>query len=220
MEFGTKVFGYLLVLPALIIGAVIHEVSHGWTAYKLGDPTAKNAGRLTLNPIAHIDPIGSVVLPLILIIMHSPILFGMAKPVPVNYYLLGNPKRDIALVSVAGAVSNVIVALITALIMNLVTITNGYLLLFVGSFFIINMLLAIFNLIPIPPLDGSKILMSFLPYEWSYRLSRVEPFGIILVLVVFYFIMNSNVLSYVLYFLIKLFIWNEVTRFNLLTLSF
>lgn len=170
----------------LIISVVIHEVSHGAMAYWLGDPTAKYAGRLTLNPIAHIDPFGSVILPFLLIIINSPVLIGWAKPVPYNPYNLHDQKYGPALVGLAGPGSNLAVALVFGLIMrglDAVGFYNPQLNLFFGIIVFLNILLAIFNLVPIPPLDGSKILYAIIP-DSAYRVKAfLEQWGMMLLLI-------------------------------------
>jgi len=154
----------------LIFSIVVHEVAHGTMAYHLGDPTAKYAGRLTLNPIPHLDPIGSILVPVLLIIIGSPFLFGWAKPVPFNPYNLRDQKYGSAKVALAGPVSNLLVALTFGLAMRLFPALAG----FPGILYIvlINILLAVFNLMPIPPLDGSHILFTFLPFSmWRFRVN-------------------------------------------------
>ena len=176
----------LSIIPNLILvivffsAIIIHEYMHGWTAYKLGDPTAKNAGRLTLNPLAHIDPIGTLLLPLMLRIMGSPILFGWAKPVPVNYHNLKNPKRDMVWVGLAGPAANFICAIILSIILKTRMPFFIYRILELGI--VINLVLAIFNLIPVPPLDGSRILTGLLPYEQAIRYNRIERYGFIIIM--------------------------------------
>ena len=178
----TTVFTILI----LILSVVIHEVSHGWVAYALGDPTAKLAGRLTLNPLVHLDPMGSVFLPLILFITGSPILFGWAKPVPYNPYNLRAGRWGPAIVALAGPVSNLFLAgvfsIIIRLTMGAVPIAFFQL---TAMIVIINLGLAIFNLIPIPPLDGSKILFALIPYRYraiEETLTRYQLFFVILVI--------------------------------------
>lgn len=172
----------IFLIVVIMFSAIIHEVAHGYAADKLGDPTARYAGRLTLNPIPHLDPFGSLLLPLILALSGSPIFFGWAKPVPYNpYNLKASPRWGEAIVAFAGPLSNFVIALLSALI-----IRAGVLPLEVGGvvFLIVltNIMLGIFNLIPIPPLDGSKILSALLPLslrrgydEWRTRL-EFNPF--------------------------------------------
>lgn len=163
----------LITLLALVMSIVIHEVAHGYMANYLGDPTARLADRLTLNPISHIDPIGSVLVPAFLFFTNAGILFGWAKPVPYNPYNLKNQRWGEALVAVAGPGTNIILAIVFALIIRMGD-TLGLPLAFyeIASYIVyINILLACFNMIPIPPLDGSKVLAALLPYrlEMKYR---------------------------------------------------
>jgi Zn-dependent protease len=186
----------IFVVLVLAFSAILHEVAHGYMANYLGDPTARLAGRLTLNPISHIDPFGSLILPAILAITHSPILIGYAKPVPYNPYNLPG-KYDEALVAGAGPATNILIVLIFGLAVRFFGGSFGQLML--EAFIIIayiNMLLALFNLIPIPPLDGSKVLSGILPrglaegYD-SFR-AMFERLGVLqgmlLLLVIFYFL--------------------------------
>jgi Zn-dependent protease len=170
----------------LIFSVVIHEVSHGAMAYWLGDPTAKYAGRLTLNPVAHVDPFGSIILPFLLIIINSPMLIGWAKPVPYNPYNLRDQKYGPALVGAAGPGSNLIVAVAFGLIMrglDAIGFYNPQLNMFFGIIVLLNVLLAIFNLVPIPPLDGSKILYAVLP-DSAYKIKVfMEQWGMMLLLI-------------------------------------
>ena len=153
---------FIFLIVILLFSVIIHEVAHGAVANYLGDSTAKHEGRLTLNPVNHLDPIGSILLPLILVLTNSPFLVGWAKPVPVNPYNLSNPKRDMAKIAIAGPGVNFIVALFFALLIQLFNLPERLLMIFSLIIFI-NILLAIFNLMPIPPLDGSKILFFLLP---------------------------------------------------------
>lgn len=178
---------FALILPIFFVAVVIHEYCHGWVAYKLGDPTAKLAGRLTLNPFAHIDPIGTVFLPIFLSLIRSPIIFGWAKPVPVNFFNLRNPKRDMIWVGLAGPVANIILALILSVFLKLHILANHPLILIIlATGVLINLILAIFNIIPIPPLDGSRLLMGILPKKYAIYYSYMEPFGILILIALLY----------------------------------
>jgi Zn-dependent protease len=166
---------FIVGLIIFAITVTIHEVSHGYVAYLCGDATAKNAGRLTLNPLKHIDPFWTVIVPFILLVVHSPILFGMAKPVPVNFMMLRNPKRDMILVAAAGPAANILMAIALIYVYKLTGIAVLIYLI------MLNLLLAFFNLIPIPPLDGGRILAGFLPSHLAYKFGRIEPYGIFIV---------------------------------------
>jgi Zn-dependent protease len=176
-----------LILLVAVPAIVLHECAHGWAAYKLGDPTAKLMGRLTLNPIKHIDPFGTILVPALLYLVHalgwthSLILFGWAKPVPVNFSRLGNPKRDMGLVAVAGPLTNILIAVFLAQLIKFGVMPSLSPVLFWGV--MLNLSLAIFNLLPIPPLDGSRVVASFLPEKLEKMYSYLEPFGFIIVLV-------------------------------------
>lgn len=152
-------------LIILLFSVVVHEVSHGLAALYLGDDTAEKMGRLTLNPIKHLDPIGSVLLPLMLVLLHSGFIFGWAKPVPYNPLNLKMPRRDSALLAFAGPVANFSLAFIFGLIMRIIIATSSFISLLPFLMFIvwINLILGVFNLLPIPPLDGSKILFYLFP---------------------------------------------------------
>jgi len=173
----------LITFPFLLISISIHEFSHGWTAYKLGDNTAKYSGRLTLNPLAHIDPIGTIVLPLTLMIAtNGRFVFGAAKPVPVNFNNLRNPKRDIIWVGAAGPASNFALALILAILSKILPPNAWLIIIFWQILIPINVILGIFNLIPIPPLDGSRIVMGLLPEKISVKYAELEHYGIFIVM--------------------------------------
>lgn len=201
----------IIFILILLFSVIFHEVAHGLMAERLGDPTARYAGRLTLNPIPHIDLFGSILLPLFLLVVHSPVLFGAAKPVPVDYRNLRNLRRDMFLVSIAGPATNIILAFLASLVYRfspgLSQIGQGLILQTV----ILNLVLGVFNLIPIPPLDGSKALASlfgFLDRGWMYSLLALERFGfIILILFLFSGLLQSVLLPPVA-FLAKLFLGN------------
>jgi len=176
-----------LSIIILLFSVIIHEVMHGVAALKFGDRTALNAGRLTLNPIPHIDPVGTILLPILLMVSGSPILFGWAKPVPINPLNFSNIRKGELFVSAAGIASNFGLAVVAALIYHLL---NGLPQTFpglVGSLLhytvIINLVLGVFNLFPIPPLDGSKILLSQLPYNLARSYQKIEPYGFLILLI-------------------------------------
>ena len=199
----------LFSLVVLIISAIFHEYLHGWVAYKLGDSTAKDAGRLTLNPLAHIDFFGSIVLPLLLFFSRTGFILGWAKPVPYNPYNFRDQKYGDLKVAIGGPAANFILAVIFGIAVRIIALpyglkenlivsffqgNNDFLLsamhgsilisIFVMSVIIcfINLLLMIFNLIPIPPLDGSKVLMAALPLHWQVRMRALEPYGTFVIL--------------------------------------
>lgn len=181
---------FLFVVVALIMSATFHEYMHGFAANQLGDPTAKNAGRLSLNPIPHLDLVGSILIPLALVVMHSPFLFGWAKPVPYNPNNLRDKKWGDAIVSLAGPVGNLILAVLFAIVMHFIVPTSPLAEL-IAQVILINLVLMIFNLIPIPPLDGSKILASFLPYKLKNKLLYMDTrLSMILVFVLAFFGFN------------------------------
>lgn len=174
----------------LIYAIIFHEVSHGYAAYFLGDRTAKYMGRLTLNPIPHIDLLGSILLPAVFLLFPTGIIFGWAKPVPINSNNLRNPKRDTFLVAVAGPVSNILIALVASIILKLSLFLGLHFNELITMIFVfviqINLVLAIFNLLPIPPLDGSHILEYFLSYKARYYYEQFAPYGIIAIFLLAY----------------------------------
>ena len=195
---------FIFIIIILIMSVVIHEVSHGYAALALGDPTAKYQGRLTLNPISHLDPIGSFFVPLIGYFAGG-FIVGWAKPVPFNPYNLRNQRWGEALVAVAGPISNIALAILFGLTIRFlpeyINISQSFLNL-ASSVVLINIILAIFNLIPIPPLDGSKILFAFLPYKWQALRQSFERFGLILVFIFILFIWQ--IMSHIIGFLFTL----------------
>ena len=174
-------------LAVLIMSLVVHEVSHGLVANRLGDPTAKGLGRLSFNPLKHLDFMGSFLVPLISYIGGG-FIFGWAKPVPYNPYNLKNQKWGPALVAAAGPLSNFVIALFFGLALRFVSAIPSEAALAMSVIVYINVLLGIFNLVPIPPLDGSKILAGFLPYRYERQFAQLERYGMFLVLIFIFFL--------------------------------
>lgn len=182
-----KVIILFFSLIILLFSIILHECAHGLMAERHGDSTARDAGRITLNPISHLDPVGSILLPGIMILMslltRAPlIIFGWAKPVPINPYNLNDPKRDMIWIGLAGPAANFAVAIFLSLVFRIIVspASLAATVLFYGV--TINLILAFFNLIPIPPLDGSRILAGVLPENYSYKLAQIERFGFIILI--------------------------------------
>ena len=200
-------FEIALLLPAIIIGLTLHELAHGYVAYRLGDSTAARQGRLTINPVAHIDPIGFIALFLV--------GFGWAKPVPVNPFNMRDPQRGMLLVALAGPATNMVIAIVTAILLGL-----GIAALFpygqdiVVRIIYINIVLAVFNLLPIPPLDGSKILAGLLPPSQANIIYALEQYGFIVLLLLLFTGVISKILSVIIvpifHFLITISTWLSV----------
>ncbi len=187
----------------LIYSIIIHEISHGYAAYLCGDTTARDRGRLSLNPIPHIDLVGSIIVPLILIVMNAGILFGWAKPVPVNPFYFRNRRRDEILVSFAGPASNlalVIVFLAIAKAGSIVFPNSVRLMQILFSAMVLNFVLALFNLIPIPPLDGSHIVRNAFSGKVEEFYQKIEPFGFLILLGFIYFGIAGWILMFFLRF--------------------
>ena len=190
-------YAHLIQLIALyaipgIFAITLHEAAHGYAARHFGDPTAYQAGRISLNPLRHVDPIGTLLIPaIVLLASGGKFAFGWAKPVPVNFGRLRNPKRDMFWVAAAGPGANVVMALMWAIAMKLVgMMPEGYFsepaLLMAQGGIIINIVLMVLNLLPLPPLDGGRIAVSLLPHRLAYQFSRLEPYGMIILMVLLF----------------------------------
>jgi Zn-dependent protease len=174
-----RLASFLLSFGLLIIAVSVHEFAHGWVAYKLGDTTAKHSGRLTLNPLAHIDPFYTILLPLFTFITTG-FFIGTAKPVPINYWALSNPKKDIVWIGLGGPLANFIFAVVLSLLLKVMPRIPAINFIF-GYLISINVMLGVFNLTPIPPLDGSRVVMGLLPERLATKYASIEPFGLIVI---------------------------------------
>ena len=196
---------FILTLAIFFFAVVIHEYAHGWIAWRLGDSTAKNQGRLTLNPVAHIDPIGTILLPLLLLVTHSPVVFGWAKPVPVNFLSLKNPKQDMIWVGLAGPTANILVAILLSFILKFFIITGAHVLVeILKTGIIINLVLAVFNILPIPPLDGSRVVMGILPRDLAMQYAKLGPYGFIIIFGLLYLGIVGGIIWPLVIYLAKL----------------
>jgi Zn-dependent protease len=190
----------VLVIPVLF-AIIVHEVAHGWVAKHLGDPTAQRLGRLSLNPLKHIDPVGTILVPAMLVLLRVGFIFGWAKPVPITWENLRRPKRDMALVAAAGPVANLLMAVFWALVVKIGSVLPESVhwvsqpMQYMGLGGILaNILLMVFNLLPLPPLDGGRVAVGLLPGPLAWQLSRLEPYGFFILIG----LMLTGVLGYVI----------------------
>ena len=204
MELSPIQYFTISIIPVLL-AITVHEAAHGYAAKYFGDKTAYFLGRITLNPIKHIDPVGTVVIPGMLLLLSAPFLFGWAKPVPVNFSNLNNPKKDMMWVALAGPASNLVMAIIWAIILGLFKSSGASYALFVIGMaqvgIMINLVLMLLNLLPIPPLDGGRMAVSLLPSPWSYKLASIERYGMFILI----FLIVSGLLSAILLPLLRFF---------------
>jgi len=200
---------FLIGFAILIYSVILHEIAHGWVADRLGDPTARMRGRLTLNPIPHIDPLMSILLPLLLIFSGSPIVFGAAKPVPIDPYNFREGRKDMGLVGLAGPATNLLLAVAAALIFKIIIFIPplnvlSFLLPILNLAIFYNFALAALNLIPIPPLDGSRILAAIVPKEAVRILDSLEPFGLFILFFLLIFPIGGFSLGKLIFGLVSL----------------
>ncbi len=201
MDFNQIIYKIAIWGIPVLFAITLHEYAHGWAANKRGDSTAKMLGRLSLNPVKHIDPIGTVLVPLIFLLMPGGLLFGWAKPIPVNARNLKKPKADMIYIALAGPLANLLMAIIWFVLMhlshNLISdpaLHQGFLDMSTAGI-IINLILMILNLFPIPPLDGGKVLSNLLPMKMSLTLDKVEPYGFFIIIGLVYLGVLNAILS-------------------------
>lgn len=214
-----------VIVPPFVFSVILHEVVHGWTAEKLGDPTARNAGRLTLNPIPHIDLVWTIIMPMLLYFTTG-FVVGGAKPVPINPYNFKNPKRDMALSSMAGPGVNMLMAISFAFLLRVILPvmerfvpaaiwepTALPVALMLGAGAVINVILAIFNMIPIPPLDGSRIVYWLLPDKQAAVYYRLEPFGIFILIALLSFRILGTIIWPIIVFILYVLLGQDILVF-------
>lgn len=205
--------GLINMGPPLILAVVLHEVAHGWVAEKLGDPTARQLKRITLNPLRHIDPFLTIIVPGLLILSGSSIVFGGAKPVPVNPIYFKDPRRGMLWVAIAGPVTNFILAAVFYVILLILkpievstlpaVLTLNLLIAWSAYSILINIVLGVFNLLPIPPLDGGRVVVGLLPEDLAYKYARLERYGFIIVIALIFMGIPQAVLAPIVEFVVR-----------------
>jgi len=187
MQWQTMLYTASIWVVPVLLAVTMHEAAHGFVAHRLGDDTAYRQGRVTFNPLKHIDLFGTVLMPALLLAARSPVLFGYAKPVPVNFAALRSPRRDMVLVALAGPATNIALAVAAALLLHLVAYlppeAGRWVALNLRNALFINVILAVFNMLPLPPLDGGRVAVGVLPNVLAYPLARLEPYGMLILIV-------------------------------------
>ena len=210
MQFDTFLYTASLWVLPVVLAITLHEAAHGFVAHCLGDDTAYRLGRVTLNPLKHIDLVGTILMPAILLLLRAPFLFGYAKPVPVNFDALRNPRRDMVLVAIAGPATNILLATLAGAMFHLVPYAPANATQWVAqnlkNALVINVVLAVFNMLPLPPLDGGRVIVGLLPNFLAVPFSRLEPFGMMILLALLLFLpmlgiylgVDLNIISYLI----------------------
>lgn len=222
ISFNLDISQIFVMIPPLMVGVILHEVAHGWVAEKLGDPTARLMGRISLNPFVHIDLFGTVILPLLMFLVNSPFLFGWAKPVPVRMELLKGGRLGMAKVALAGPLTNLMIAALSSCIYHglLWMLRHGILppnqsvlwfakplIMMAGAAVTINLALMLINLVPVPPLDGGRVIMGIVPESWALWMAKVERYGMFIILILIVTDVWSIVLNPILRRMVRFFLW-------------